>query len=151
MAIKRQTRNSKQSQCCWWTYEEGKLVARELKELTQNSKQSQCCRCTYLITEKKKYGRDRGTIITWGGGSEAAKTALGPVGFRNELEELQKLWDAFSRAPRREHIVCKMEFIIFPPVVLPEENRYATCIQWFWCGPRCGSTKWMLWLTVRCL
>jgi hypothetical protein len=56
------------------------------------------------------------------GGSEEGKTALGPIGVRDEMEELQKLWYAFSLAPRREHVVCKMEFIDFPPFVLPRKT-----------------------------
>jgi hypothetical protein len=54
-------------------------------------------------------------VTSRGGGSEARRTAVGPMCVGDEVEELQKLWHAFSLAPCLEHVVCKMELIVFPP------------------------------------
>jgi hypothetical protein len=54
-----------------------------------------------------------------GAGIGARKTALRPVGVRDERKEL---WCVSCLAPRREHGVWRMVFVVFPAVVLPEEN-----------------------------
>jgi len=56
------------------------------------------------------------------GAFSAGKTAQRPVNVCDELQEMEVRWDAFSLAPRREHVVCKVEFIVFPAVVLAEES-----------------------------
>jgi len=38
------------------------------------------------------------------------------------MQDLQVGWEACCRAPRREHVVRKMEFIVFPAVILAEES-----------------------------
>jgi hypothetical protein len=38
------------------------------------------------------------------------------------MQEMEVRWNAFSLAPRREHVVGKVEFIVFPAVVLAEES-----------------------------
>jgi len=54
--------------------------------------------------------------------SVGGKTALRPVNVSDEMQELEIRWYAFSLAPRREHVVRKVEFIVFPAVVLAEES-----------------------------
>jgi len=59
---------------------------------------------------------------TSSGGFSMGKTAQRPVSVYNEMQELQVGWDALCLAPRREHAVRKVEFIVFPAVVLAEES-----------------------------
>ena len=60
-----------------------------------------------------------------GAGRGARNTTHTPNDVRNEMKELQIRWYAFCLAPRREHVVRKVEFVVFPPVVLPEEDLHA--------------------------
>ena len=54
--------------------------------------------------------------------SVGGKTALRPVNVSDEMQELEIRRYAFSLAPRSEHVVRKVEFIVFPAVVLAEES-----------------------------
>jgi len=73
----------------------------------------------YLIAEMQRYGA-RGT------GSSARRMAAGPIGVGDTLQELCERWHALCLTPRREHVVCQVEFIFIPAVVLPEENLDST-------------------------
>jgi len=70
----------------------------------------------YLVAEvTNRPGRSRGAFCV-------GKTALIPVNVSDEMQEIEVRWYAFSLAPRREHVVRKVEFIVFPAVVLAEES-----------------------------
>ena len=58
------------------------------------------------------------------GSFSAGKTAQRPVSVCDEMQELQVGWGAFCLVLRREHVVRKVEFIVFPAVVLAEESLY---------------------------
>jgi len=60
-------------------------------------------------------GRSRGAF-------SAGKTAQRPINVWDDMQEMEVRWDAFSLAPRREHVVRKVEFLVFPAVVLAEES-----------------------------
>jgi len=45
-----------------------------------------------------------------------------PVSVGDEMQELYERWHALHLAPRHEHVVGEMKFIIIPAVVLPKEN-----------------------------
>ena len=82
--------------------------------------------------------------------TDAGKRALRPICVRDETKELKIVRNAFRPVPRREHVVREMEFIVFPAVVLDQENlnrkpRAFIVLVW---APVVGSTNWMLWLTV---
>jgi len=57
-----------------------------------------------------------------GAGSSARKMALRQISVGDEMQELYKRWYASCLAPRRKQVVCKMQFIVIPAVVMPEEN-----------------------------
>jgi hypothetical protein len=48
--------------------------------------------------------------------------AAGPIGVGDEIQELCERWYALCLAPLREHVVCQMEFIVFPAVVWSDES-----------------------------
>jgi len=56
----------------------------------------------------------------------AGKTAPRPVSVGDEMQELYIWWNVFRLAPRLEHVVCQMELIIFPAVVLAQEHLNGT-------------------------
>ena len=47
---------------------------------------------------------------------------LRPIGVGDEMQELYERWHAPRLAPRLEHVVREMEFVIIPAVVLAKEN-----------------------------
>jgi hypothetical protein len=55
-------------------------------------------------------------------GSSSRRMAAGPIGVGDEMQELCERWYTLCLAPHREHIVCQMEFVVFPTVVLPDVN-----------------------------
>jgi len=85
-----------------------------------------CC-LTWLRMWGMNAGPSRGAF-------SAGKTALWPVCVSDETQELQVWWYAFGLAPRSEHVVRYMEFVVFPAVVLAEKSlhrspRYRDCSQ----------------------
>ena len=48
--------------------------------------------------------------------------AVGEVRVGDEVKELQERWNSFGLAPRLEHVMCQVEFIVLAPVVLSEED-----------------------------
>jgi hypothetical protein len=72
-----------------------------------------------------KEGGDHGSNVTWLV-SRARKTALRPIGVHDEMKELRVRWYTSCLAPRHEHVVCEVVFVVFPLVVLAEEKLYAT-------------------------
>jgi hypothetical protein len=73
----------------------------------------------YLIAEMQRYGA-RST------GSSARRMAVGPIAVGDKLQELCERWYALCLAPRRKHVVCQVEFMVIPAVVLPDENLDST-------------------------
>jgi hypothetical protein len=52
------------------------------------------------------------------------------------MQELQVWWDVSGHAPRCEHVVREMKFVVFPAVVLAQKNIYAA--PGFFDGVRVG-------------
>jgi len=57
-----------------------------------------------------------------GAGSSARKLALRQICVGDEMQKFYERWYASCLAPRRKQVVCKMQFIVIPAVVLPEED-----------------------------
>jgi hypothetical protein len=45
-----------------------------------------------------------------------------PIGVGDEMQEFYESWYALCPAPRRKHVLHEMVVVVFPAVVLPEEN-----------------------------
>ena len=51
---------------------------------------------------------------------------LRPISVGDEMQELYERWHTPRLAPRREHVMREMKFVIIPAVALPKENLDST-------------------------